>query len=75
VLPSFNGGPYGSEALAELVTDVRTKAQLPGRLSECGVVQDQIGNLAEEAATQWTASYNPRKTGTEDFERLYEAAF
>jgi alcohol dehydrogenase class IV len=31
--------------------------------------------LAEEAARQWTASFNPRPVGKEDFVRLYEAVF
>jgi alcohol dehydrogenase class IV len=34
-----------------------------------------IPTLAEEAAKQWTATFNPRKTTVADFGRLYEAAF
>ena len=31
--------------------------------------------LAEEAARQWTAGFNPRRVTKADFARLYEAAF
>jgi len=31
--------------------------------------------LAEEAAKQWTANFNPRRIEAADFVGLYEAAF
>jgi alcohol dehydrogenase class IV len=31
--------------------------------------------LAEEAAKQWTANFNPRTVAVKDFAALYEAAF
>jgi hypothetical protein len=34
-----------------------------------------ISNLAEEAAKQWTAGFNPRPITARDFVRLCEAAF
>jgi len=34
-----------------------------------------IPTLAEEAAKQWTATFNPRTITARDFVRLYEAAF
>jgi len=50
-------------------------AGMPRSLADCGVKHDAIPMLAEEAARQWTASFNPRKVTTEDFVALYEAAF
>jgi len=45
------------------------------RRSACGVRRDDLARLAEEAAGQWTAGFNPRPVAKEDFVRLYEAAF
>jgi alcohol dehydrogenase len=39
------------------------------------VEHSSIPVLASEAARQWTASFNPRPVGAEDFIRLYEAAW
>ena len=50
-------------------------ARMPRSLAECGVKRELIPTLAEEAARQWTAGFNPRKVTKEDFVRLYEAAF
>jgi alcohol dehydrogenase len=44
-------------------------------LAECAVKPSAIPGLAAEAATQWTATFNPRRVGEADFARLYEAAF
>ena len=35
---------------------------------------DIVATLAEEAARQWTAGFNPRPVTKEDFVKLYEAA-
>ena len=50
-------------------------AGMPRSLADCGVSRSMIPMLAQEAAKQWTASFNPRKVGVDDFVRLYEAAF
>jgi alcohol dehydrogenase len=50
-------------------------AQMPRVLSECGVERSMIPVLAEEAAKQWTASFNPRPITKADFVALYDAAF
>ena len=41
-------------------------------LSAFGVGRSQIPSLAEEAARQWTATFNPRLIAAEDFAKLYE---
>jgi alcohol dehydrogenase len=66
--PKVESGPAG---LAEFVSE----AGLPGRLSACGVARDMLPQLADEAATQWTGSFNPRPVGKSELLTLYEAAF
>ena len=48
---------------------------MPRSLADCGVNRSMIPTLAEEAAKQWTANYNPRQLTVDDFAGLYEAAF
>jgi alcohol dehydrogenase len=50
-------------------------AEMQSSLEACGVKPEMIPKLAEEAAHQWTASFNPRHVAKEDFVKLYEAAF
>jgi alcohol dehydrogenase len=61
--------------LAKRLEELPGLAGLPQTLSSCGVTRDAIPTLAEEAAKQWTASFNPRPITKEDFVRLYDAAF
>ena len=63
------------EVLAQRVTDLLRAAELPTRLSECGVSRGIFSVLAEEASEQWTARFNPRPVDEVDLYRLYEAAF
>ena len=63
------------EALCQQLSANLTLANLPGSLSECGVKRDSIPALAQEAANQWTATFNPRPLTEKDFVQLYEAAF
>lgn len=44
---------------------------LPRRLADLGVSRQAITPMAEEAAAQWTARFNPRPVAAEDFLRLY----
>ncbi len=48
---------------------------MPASLADCGVTAEAVPQLAEEAAKQWTAQFNPRPIGAADFQQLYEAAF
>ncbi len=43
-------------------------------LSKQGLTDEIVPVLAEEAAGQWTASFNPRPVGVDDFVTLYRAA-
>lgn len=50
-------------------------AQMPRSLESCGIKKSKISLLAQEAAQQWTAGFNPRKISAADFVKIYEAAF
>lgn len=62
-------------ALVQRLEVVFKLTNLPGSLAAGGVERQAVGRLAEEAASQWTATFNPRPVAKEDFVRLYEAAF
>ena len=61
--------------LAKRLEELPGLAGLSPALSTSGVTRESIPTLAEEAAKQWTASFNPRPITHGDFARLYEAAF
>jgi alcohol dehydrogenase len=63
------------EALMERLHLLLRLAEIPTSLSERGVQRDRIPELAEEAARQWTATFNPRPVRKDDFVELYEAAY
>lgn len=77
-VPSTNGnGRHGkaSHALADVVADFARQVGLPEQLSACGVDRDKLPVLAEDAAQQWTGSFNPRKVGVAELLSIYELAY
>jgi alcohol dehydrogenase len=62
------------EVLAQRITALLRLAGLPTSLTECGISPGILPVLAEEAAQQWTARFNPRPVTEGDLLRLYEAA-
>ena len=62
------------EALVARLEQLLDTAGFPKSLVECGVPPDALRMLAREAAQQWTASFNPRRVGAEEFLELYQAA-
>lgn len=62
-------------SLADLLDSVFEQAGLSASLSDRGVPKKDISMLAAEAARQWTAGFNPVPMTTEDFAKLYEAAW
>jgi alcohol dehydrogenase len=62
------------EVLATRITHLMAAAKLPVTLSACGVSPGIFPVLAEEAAEQWTATFNPRPVSEADLLALYEAA-
>lgn len=63
------------EALLARLESLLNLAGFPRSLADCGVEPAKIKSLAEEAAKQWTANFNPRRIEAADFVGLYEAAF
>lgn len=63
------------EVLAQRLIHFLRMAQLPTSLSACGVGRGIFSVLAEEAAQQWTATFNPRPVTEADLVRIYETAF
>jgi alcohol dehydrogenase len=63
------------EALIDHLEMLLDVAQMPRSLADCGVAAAMIPTLAEEAAKQWTATFNPRPITARDFADLYEQAF
>ncbi|MBY0512825.1 MAG: iron-containing alcohol dehydrogenase, partial [Gemmataceae bacterium] len=67
---------FGSpDALAARVEHLLSAAGLPKSLKECGVSDTILHLLAEEAAEQWTARFNPRPVTEADILALYRAAW
>jgi alcohol dehydrogenase len=64
----------GAEAAAQRISELLRVGGLPTTLSECGVSDGILPLLAEEAAQQWTARFNPRPATEADLLALYEAA-
>ena len=67
--------PSASEHLARYLTSVVQGWGLPTSLEECHVLEDVIPTMAEEAAKQWTGTFNPRPVDVPSFKGLYECAF
>ena len=63
------------EALIARLESLLNVAGMPRSLADCGVDRSQIKLLAEEAAKQWTVTFNPRAVTVKDFVAMYEAAF
>ena len=70
---------YPDGDLADRITALKQIGNLPNRLRDYPV-QYTIGTadiptLAKEAATQWTAQFNPRPLNIRDFLKLYEQVY
>jgi alcohol dehydrogenase len=63
------------DALAAMVESYREVNRFPERLSAVGVEDSRLGELATEAAAEWTGRFNPRTVVESDLLRLYESAF
>jgi alcohol dehydrogenase class IV len=70
-----NGMEAALEALVHHLEYLLDLVGMPKSLADCGVEEKMIPTLAEEAAKQWTAGFNPRPVQARDFQALYEAAF
>jgi alcohol dehydrogenase len=77
----FNAGAVGDlyrelgGRLPERLEELRARAGLPARLRDCGVEEDRLPVLAEEASGQWTARFNPRPVTAGDLLEIYKEAW
>jgi len=62
------------EALIARIESLLRAGQMPPSLSALNVPPSRLPKLAEEAAGQWTAQFNPRPITASDFEAIYAAA-
>lgn len=60
--------------LPERLEELRALAGLPARLGDAGVEEGRLPELAQEAARQWTARFNPRPVAAADLLEIYRAA-
>jgi alcohol dehydrogenase len=63
------------EKLCERLRNLLSQAGLPTALEACRVERKDIAMLAEDAARQWTAGFNPRPITSADFAALYTQAW
>ncbi len=70
---SSNGADPGV-VLAKRLEGLRSAGDLPKSLSHLGIPNSDLPTLAEEAAKQWTGSFNPRDWSAEGAMEVYENA-
>lgn len=75
IVGAGEGDVHAVEALVERLVSVLRLADFPRSLADCEINRDSLPALAAEAASQWTATYNPRAVSAADFEEIYSAAF
>ena len=64
-----------SPTLAATFDQLRAATGAEFRLGALGVDRDSLPEMAAEAATEWTAGFNPRPVNEVDLLALYEASF
>lgn len=69
------GHEQAVEALVARLESLLNRASIARSLQDLDVKKKMIPTLAEEAAKQWTASFNPVTVTASEFEALYESAF
>lgn len=74
------GSPYSAldvsaESLATQMEAALTVAEAPRRLRDLGIDAGALEGLAELAAGQWTATFNPRPVASGDLLEIYRRAY
>ncbi len=64
-----------AEALAQRLEQLAAAGGLRTSLSAAGVTRDELAPLAEDAARQWTGSFNPRSFDIAGAMEIYEFAY
>ncbi len=67
--------PQVAERLADHIAELIQLTGLPGTLEQAGVTRDKFPIMAEEAARQWTGTFNPRPVDPDRLQELYECAW
>lgn len=67
--------PQAAAKIANLVRRFTVLAGLPTNLGMCQVDRSRLAELADEAAKQWTGSFNPRPVDAASLLSLYKVAF
>jgi alcohol dehydrogenase len=70
-----DGPERALDSLIEHLESLLRLAGMPRSLAGCGVQASMVPTLAQEAAQQWTATFNPRSVTAKDFAALYQLAF
>lgn len=65
----------GAGALASWIEEAARVAGFPSTLQAVGAKKEDIPELADLAATQWTGTFNPRPFGVEGATAIYESAY
>jgi alcohol dehydrogenase len=74
-VPYFTCGPERAvEIFINRLESLLNAAGIPRSLLEYGIKESDLTMLADEAATQWTAAFNPRTIDKHDFLDLYRSA-
>ena len=63
------------EHLARFLTEWISQAGITHCLSLCDIPRDGLSQLAQEAAGQWTAQFNPRPVDPDQLLQIYEQAY
>jgi alcohol dehydrogenase len=71
-LVAASGRTGGSQALADRLEALAVRGGLPRRLGAIGVGADAIPGLAEDAAREWTGTFNPRPFDAAAARALYQ---
>ena len=70
-----SGGQEAGEMLAHRIEQLIAAGGMTIGLREAGVLENDLGALAAEAATQWTGRFNPRPFGAREALEVYRCAF
>jgi len=73
--PGLGGSADSVEVLVCQLEQLLEMAGIPRQLRDCGVLKEKIPLMAEEAARQWTAGFNPRPISASDFAGIYQQAW
>jgi len=70
-----HAGLDDADSLPDAIHELLIKAGLSTRLADLDVDPATFPALAEQAAQQWTARFNPRRITATDFASLYSLAY